>query len=158
VYWCCAHLRPRQERLAIHCLELGGYQVYLPRLREQRVSYGRKIETRPPLFPGYAFVAIEARWHAVRWGVGIIGLIMAGAAPARVPDGVIAELRSRERGGLVELPRQPALRPGGRVRIAHGPLQGCVGLVAGMRAGERVEILLALLGRVVLTKDAIEVV
>ena len=50
-YWACARLEPHRERLALHCLELNGFKVYLPRLREHRTSYGRKIEIRPLLLP-----------------------------------------------------------------------------------------------------------
>jgi transcription antitermination factor NusG len=68
-------------------------------------------------------------------------------------------LRKRERGGLIELPRPPKFRPGDHVRVLHGPFIGLVGLYAGMRPRERVEVLLALLGgaqRVTLAADAVE--
>jgi transcriptional antiterminator RfaH len=113
------------------------------------------------LFPGYCFLAIEAQWHAARWSIGVLGLIMDGLRPARVPDAVISEIRARERGGLVELPRCPGFKVGDQVRILQGPLAGHLGLYAGMRARERVLVLLALLGgqrRVELARGAIEVV
>jgi transcriptional antiterminator RfaH len=104
-------------------------------------------------------VLIELQWHAARWAPGVTRIVLDGAAPARVPDGVIAEIRSRERGGLVELPRPPRFHPGDRVRVLHGPFIGHVGLYAGMRPRERVEVLLAILGgaqRVTLAVDAVE--
>jgi hypothetical protein len=76
-----------------------------------------------------------------------------------VPDGLIEEIKSRERGGLVELPRRDGLRPGEQVRILAGPLMGHIGLFAGMRPHERVLVLLALLGgqqRVELARTTIE--
>jgi transcriptional antiterminator RfaH len=158
-YWAAAQLQPQRERLALHTLALAGYVTYLPRLRQHRVSHGRRIETTPALFPGYAFVLIELQWHAARWAPGVTRIVLDGAAPARVPDGVIAEIRSRERGGLVELPRPPRFHPGDRVRVLHGPFIGHVGLYAGMRPRERVEVLLAILGgaqRVTLAVDAVE--
>jgi hypothetical protein len=79
---------------------LAGYDTCLPRLREHWVLQGRKVETQPALFPGYAFVLIHLQWHSARWAPGTLGLIMDGIQPARVPDGVIADLRSRERNGL----------------------------------------------------------
>jgi transcription antitermination factor NusG len=91
-YWACARLEPHRERLALHCLGLAGYATYLPRIRERRVSHGRRIEVRPPLFPGYCFFVVEAQWHTARWSVGVIGLIMDGLRPARVPDAVIHEV------------------------------------------------------------------
>jgi len=160
-YWAVARLEPHRERLALHCLGLAGFETYLPRLRERRLSHGRRIEVRPPLFPGYTFFVVEAQWHAARWTVGVIGLIMDGIRPAKVPDGVISEIRARERGGLVELPRREKFRAGDAVRVTHGPFSGQFGLYQGQRPRERVLVLLALLGgqqRVELARDAIEVI
>ena len=95
-YWCAARLQPHRESLALHCLGLAGYEAYYPRLRDKRIRHGRRVELRPPLFPGYAFVLIQLQWHAARWAPGTLGLIMDGVVPARVPDDVIAEIRGRE--------------------------------------------------------------
>ena len=81
--------------------------------------------------------------------------------PARVPDDVIAEIRSRERNGLVELPKPRGLRPGTKVRVIDGPLLNQIGLLAALRPHERVVCLLNLLGgqqRVDLAQSAIEAV
>jgi transcriptional antiterminator RfaH len=149
----------RREALALRCLGLAGFVTYCPRLRAQRLSHGRRIEVRPLLFPGYCFVVIELQWHAARWAPGMLGLIMAGDGPARVPDAVIAELRSRERDGLVELPKPPGLQHRDAIRVVHGPLQGLRGLYDGMKPRERVAVLLQILGdrqRVELAANAIE--
>jgi transcriptional antiterminator RfaH len=131
-----------------------------PRLRTYHLSHGRKIEGRSLLFPSYVFVAIVAQWHSARWCPGVIRLVMAGdTTPARVPDAVIAEIRAREVRGLVELPKPPRFKPGDRVRVLHGPFVGLVGLYAGMKPRERVELLLAILGgsqRFTLAADAVE--
>ena len=142
-YWAVARLEPHREQLALHCLGLAGYETYFPGLRE---THGRKIEVLPPLFPGYCFLTVEAQWYAARWSIGVIGLIMDGVRPARVADQIIDDLRKRERNGLIELPKRPGLKPGDEVRILQGPFAGRLGLYAGMRAHERVLVLLALLG------------
>ena len=160
-YWACARLEPHRERLALHCLGLAGYVTYLPRMRERRLSHGRRIEVRPPLFPGYAFFVVEAQWHSARWSVGVLGLIMNGLQPAKVPDRVIDEIRGRERNGLIELAPPPSLRRGARVRILAGPFRDHLAIFADMKPRQRVEILLQLLGgeqRVTLAKKDIEVV
>ena len=90
-YWAVARLQPHRERLALHCLGLAGFTVYLPRLRSERVSHGRRVEICPPLFPGYAFVSIELQWSKARHAPGIVGLIMRGDGPAHVSDRVVAE-------------------------------------------------------------------
>jgi transcription antitermination factor NusG len=82
-----------------------------------------------------------------------------GVVPARVPDRVIAEIREREVGGLIELPKPPPLRRGDRVKILHGPFSGHLAIFADMRPRERVEVLLRLLGaeqRVTMAKQDVE--
>lgn len=160
-YWAVSRLALNHERLALHCLTLAGFMTYLPRLRERRISHVRRIERQSPLFPGYCFTWIELQWRAARWAPGTLGLIMDGTQPARVPDSVIAEIRSRECGGLIELPKPPRPRPGHAVRVISGPLQGRLGLYAGMKPRERVEVLLQLVGgqqRVTLARRDIEVI
>jgi hypothetical protein len=93
-YWTAARYVLAQERVALHFLRLAGFEVYLPRLREQRILRGRRVEVTPPLFPSYCFVAIELQWHAAHRAPGTNGLVMNGGGPAHVPDNVIAELGS----------------------------------------------------------------
>jgi transcription antitermination factor NusG len=88
----------------------------------------------------------------------VIRLIMDGEQPTRVPDDVVAEIRSRERNGFVELPKPRGLAPGMRVRVTSGPLHDQIGLLASLRPRERVLVLLHLLGgeqRVELARNAI---
>ena len=102
-----------------------------------------------------------ARVAPARWSVGVVRLVMDGVQPARVPDAVIAEIRSREVRGLIELPQPPRVRPGDAVRILRGPFEGKLAIYAGMKPRARVEVLLSLLGssqRVMLAADAVEAV
>jgi transcriptional antiterminator RfaH len=148
-YWACARLEQHRETLGLASLERGGFQPYYPRLREhRRTATGRKIVVMPALFLGYAFIVIRSgQWYSARWSPGIINLIMDGLRPGRVPDQVIAELRNREINGCVELPKAPQFKAGDAVRITGGAFAGLFGLVAGMKSRERVELLLAALGR-----------
>jgi len=161
MYWCCAQIEPCRERLAWHCLTLAGYRLYQPLLREHRRSHGRKIIVTPPLFPSYLFIWVVHGWWDARWAAGVRRLVMDGEVPARVPDAVIAEIKSRERNGFVELPRPRGLAPGMRVKVLQGSLQAQIGMLAALRPHERVLVLLNLLGgqqRVELAKSAIEVI
>jgi transcriptional antiterminator RfaH len=84
---------------------------------------------------------------------------MNGVGPAAVAEAVIEDLKARETGGLIELPQPPKFRPGDRLRVLHGPFAGHIGLYAGMKPRERIEVLLALLGgsqRVTLAADSVE--
>ena len=156
-FWAAAQLQPQRDGLALQCLRQAGFETYAPRLREHRTAYGRRVTRTPLLFPGYLFVLIHLQWHTARWAPGVVRLVMNGIGPAAV----IEDLKARETGGLIDLPRPPKFRPGDRVRVLHGPLAGHVGLYAGMRPRERVEVLLAILGgsqRVTLPKDDVEAV
>jgi transcription antitermination factor NusG len=119
-YWCAAQLESNRVALATHHLKLSGYRIYVPRIRTYRISHGgRRVAEQPLLFPSYCFVWIELQWHRARWCCGVIRLIMAGdTTPARVPDGVIADLKGRETGGLIDLPPPPRFRPGDRLRTS----------------------------------------
>ena len=158
-FWSCVQLEPNRERLALHCLSaINGFEIYSPRIKAPRAR--REDDTRP-LFPGYAFVFIVLQWHAARWSPGVVRIVLDGATPAKVPDRIIAELRERERGGIVQLPEAPGLRAGDRVRVTRGPLIGFAGLYSGMSGRQRVEVLLTLLGgqtRVTLPKSDVEAV
>ena len=158
-YWAAAQLQPQRDALALHCLHQAGFETYAPRLREPRTAHGRKVVRTPLLFPGYLFVLIHLQWHTARWAPGVVRLVMNGIGPAAVPEAVIEDLKARETGGLIDLPRPPKFRAGDRVRILHGPFIGHVGLFAGMKPRERIEVLLAILGgsqRVTLAADAVE--
>jgi transcriptional antiterminator RfaH len=155
MFWAVARLQANREHLALAFLEREGFQPYYPCCREWARRYGRKVELRPPLFPGYAFLVIRLQWHAARFAPGTIGLIMDGMRPARVPDNVITEIRQREVRGLVELPRV-GLQRGDRVRITAGPFHGQLGLYEGMAARDRVLVLLSVLGRVELPARDVE--
>jgi transcriptional antiterminator RfaH len=163
MYWACAQLESNRTRLALHCLDkVAGYEIYNPQLREQRrVRGGRKIMGVAQLFPSYVFVLVVSAWYGARWSPGVVRLVMDGEHPAHVPDQVIAEIRSRERGGFVVLPKARGLALGTRMKVLQGPLQGQIGLLAALRPHERVVMLLQMLGgqqRVELSRSVIEAV
>jgi transcriptional antiterminator RfaH len=146
MFWACARTESKREIVAKRFLELAGFEVYVPHVREQRIRRHRKIDVISPLFPSYAFIVIEQQWHRARWSIGVAALIMDGEHPARVPDQVIAGIRAREVRGAVEIPKSSGLKPGDHVKILGGPFRGQLALYAGMKPHQRVELLLALLG------------
>jgi transcriptional antiterminator RfaH len=154
-YWACALTEAHRERTAVKFLAMAGYEVYCPWL-------GGKKRNIVPLFPGYCFILITDRgWWTARWAIAVRNIVRAhaGSEPAHVPDRIITELRSREKNGLIQLPRKPGLRRGDQVRITAGPFTGHLAIYEGMKSRERVEVLLAMLGslqRVELARRDIE--
>ena len=115
------------------------------------VTPGCTDVVRSPLFPGYLFLHMDlsnSRWHSINSTVGVHSLLCHGRMPAAVPEGVVEELRARETGdGLVPLRSLVVLEQGERLRIVDGPLNDRVGVYEKMTGGERVVLLLQLLGR-----------
>ena len=135
----------KREALALHCLGLAGYDTTVRGCVSSGLAWAphrgpAAAVPRLLLRLDRAAVACRALVRRAR------GLIMAGDGPARVPDAVIAELRARERDGLIELPKPPALQPGDRVRIISGPFSDHLALYEGQTAHERVAVLLQFLG------------
>ena len=147
-YWACAQHETNRERLATHTLGLRNYETYLPRVRTWRTTATRKtLEVPAPLFPGYLFIRIvEGRWWDARWSLGVSRIILDGVRPAVVPDAVIDGIKAREVNGLIRLAPPPEFSPGDRLRVVDGALAGCLAVFKGMKARERIEVLLILLG------------
>ncbi|WP_424627558.1 transcription termination/antitermination protein NusG [Bradyrhizobium sp. SYSU BS000235] len=149
--WFVVQTHSRAENKAVHHLSRQGFATYLPRYRKRR-RHARKVDIVPtPLFPGYLFVAIDVaaqRWRSIASTVGIIRLVSNGSAPAPVPEQVVTILREREdEGGFVSLDQASQFSRGDRVRVVDGVFSSCLGLVDGMADGDRIAILLDLLGR-----------
>jgi transcriptional antiterminator RfaH len=149
--WYVVQSHPHAELKAVRHLERQSFLTYLPRYLARR-SHARRIEQVPvPLFPRYVFVQIDTatqRWTAIQSTFGVSRLVCNGDEPAPVPGGVIETLKRREdENGLIKLARRPQFSPGDKVTVLHGAFQDCLGLYEGMRDGDRVAILLDLLGR-----------
>ena len=149
--WYVVQTHPHAENKAVQHLERQGYRTYLPRYLKRR-RHARRIETvAAPLFPRYLFVAVDLasqRWRSIQSTIGVTRLVLNGEAPATIADGIVDGLRRRESAeGFVRLDQRPNFAPGTPVRVLDGVFSACVGLFEGLTDGQRVAILLDLLGR-----------
>jgi transcriptional antiterminator RfaH len=162
VSWHVVQTRPRSENKAALHLQRQGFEVYLPRYLKRR-SHARKVDFVPaPLFPQYVFVAVDLltqRWRAVNSTVGVTRLICHGQLPVEVACAVIDSLRLRhDAQGFVQQHRR-LLTPGQKIRVRNGAFSDFLGSFESMNDGERVAVLLDLLGRkvrVVMSADVVE--
>ena len=81
--------------------------------------------------------------------IGISKVIRNGDEPAKIGQDVIDEIRGREKGGIVQLPKKKLDGEAGqRVRILRGPFAGHVAaLCEAMTEDDRQKVLLDFLGR-----------
>jgi len=128
--WYVAQTHPRAEEKAAAHLARQGFPIYLPR---------------------YLFVAVDMaaqRWRSIQSTVGVMQLVRNGEAPAAVSNRIVEELKNRECGlGFIQLDQSPTFRLGDKLRVIDGVFCDSHGSFEGMSDGERVTILLDLLGR-----------
>jgi transcriptional antiterminator RfaH len=149
--WYVVQTQPHAEAKAATHLGRQGFDTYLPRILKRR-RHARRVDTvAAPLFPRYMFVVVDVaaqRWRAIQSTVGVSRLVCNGERPAPISTQVIDELRRREdERGFVKLEQRPRFASGDKVRVLDGVFSTCLGLFEGMTDGERVTILLDLLGR-----------
>jgi transcriptional antiterminator RfaH len=149
--WFVVQTHPHAEVKAAAHLQRQGFEIYLPRYLKRR-RHARRVDTiGSPLFPRYLFVAVDVttqRWRAIQSTIGVAQLVKCGESAASVPNDVVAGLRGREdERGYVRLDRAPRYAPGAKVRILEGAFHAALGLFESVTDGERVAILLDLLGR-----------
>ncbi len=149
--WYVAQSQPHAESKAAWHLERQGFKTYVPRYLKRR-RHARRTETvATPFFPRYLFVAVDLAtqpWLSIRSTIGVSRLVCNGNVPAPVPLAVLDALKRREdENGFIVLNNRPRFAPGDSVRVVDGAFAACVGLFEGLRDGERVAVLLDLLGR-----------
>lgn len=149
--WYVVQTQPNAESKAVVHLGRQGFATYLPRYRKRRRHARRVDAVAAPLFPRYLFVAVDLgvqRWRSIYSTVGVSRLICNGDNPAPVPDHVLAMLKEREdAAGFIRFEAPPPFRRGDKIRVLDGLFSDCLGLYDGMPDGDRVVILLDLLGR-----------
>jgi transcriptional antiterminator RfaH len=149
--WYVVQTQPNAEAKAVAHLKRQGFEIYLPRFLKRR-RHARRIETiKAPLFPRYLFVRVDLRsqpWRCIQSTVGVSRLVCNGEEPAAVGDDIMDGLQAREGAdGLIRLEPQRRFAEGEAVRVIEGALASCLGLYEGMADGDRVAVLLDLLGR-----------
>lgn len=148
--WFAVLTKPRAEAVAQEHLARQGYECLFPRVRRM-LRNARGLEARiESLFPRYLFLRADpdtTSLAAVRSTRGAVGLVRFGGEPTRVPDAVVARIQSRidADNGFVRLDA-PELVAGARVRITEGALSGLEGIFRCRESGDRVRLLLELLG------------
>jgi transcriptional antiterminator RfaH len=160
--WYVVQTHPHAEVKASANLSRQGYGVFLPRYLKRR-RHARRVETvAAPLFPRYMFVALDRsvqQWRCIHSTFGVTRLICVGDEPAAVPIGVVEGLQQRQdESGFVQLSLPPRFAAGDTVRVLDGIFTTCLGLYEKMTDGQRVAVLLNLLGRkvrVILDADSI---
>lgn len=142
--WCVVHTLPHGERRAEENLLRQGFRAWLPSILRTR-RHARRLDTvHAPLFPGYLCVELDPDrepWSRINGSFGVRRLITDGVRPLALPRGFVETIRSELSPGS-----GAELQPGTRVHVVAGPFADMVATVVGLAPGERVRLLLSVLG------------
>lgn len=143
--WYLIQTKPRQETIARDNLARQGYETYLPLAPVRRRRRERSYLEPGPMFPRYLFILLSEGiddWGPIRSTLGVASLVRFGQTVARVPDKLIATLKTREdEHGIQKLPEKTYL-PGDKVRISGGPFEGYEAVIHATSSRERVILLM----------------
>jgi transcription elongation factor/antiterminator RfaH len=150
--WYAVQTQPNRENLAVAHLERQGFDVWLP-CCERIVKHARQIKrVRRPLFPGYLFINFDleaARWRTINGTIGVKNIVSFGRTPSVVDSEFITALKASESlDGFVDTGNDN-LKPDQDVEILSGPMAGQIGKLLSLDAGNRVTVLLQMLGHFV---------
>jgi transcriptional antiterminator RfaH len=102
------------------------------------------------MFPRYLFIHLNREtdnWAPIRSTLGVVSIVRFGRTAARVPDDLLAMLRSREDAQGIQILPVEEYKPGSRVRITQGGFAGYEGIFQASTGRDRVTVLLDVLGR-----------
>jgi transcriptional antiterminator RfaH len=159
--WIAVLTHANCETKAEFHLRRQGYEIYLPRYLKLVRHAHRRDHLPRPLFPRYLFARLMETdsWCPIRSTIGVSGIVCNGSQPTTVPSAVIGEIRAREDdNGMVRINSGRSFRPGERVRVEAGSLSGLEGIFESNDEGERVTILLDVLGRRVKSRMPLEAI
>lgn len=125
--WYALTVKHQHEVAARSALEFRGFEALAPTYRTRRRWSDRVKEIDLPLFAGYLFCRFAfTERMMVTDTPGVARVVEFGGAPVEVSEVEIASIRAVMDSKLPVRP-WPYLKPGDRVRMAHGPLRGVEG-------------------------------
>jgi transcription elongation factor/antiterminator RfaH len=146
--WYAVQTQPHREQLAAEQLRQQDFAVFFPQQRKTVRHARRLTQKKVGYFPGYVFVSLDLaadRWRAVNGTYGVKSLVMCGERPAAAPQGFVEALRTHADGEEC-LAAMDLLNHGDKVVLLTGPFADLVGTLERIEGGQRVRILIDLVG------------
>jgi transcriptional antiterminator RfaH len=149
-FWYVVRTKPKHEHIAAANLERHlGLEIFLPRVRLEKLTRRGLVKRLEPLFPSYLFVhcVMEDRVADLQHVSGVSKIVRFGDRIPAVAETAIKELQLHF-GADDTLVVENHLVPGDEVTVAEGAFAGLDATVLkNLPARKRVQILLDVLGR-----------
>ena len=149
--WLLLQVKPRQELRALENLERQRGECYCPQIQVEKLSRGKRIKVKEPLFPGYLFVNAQPEengltYTSIRSSRGVSKIVGFGVEPIKIPENLIQEIKLREQVGLSCVNLGGGLpQAGDQVDILDGPFKGLQAVYSHTHGQQRSIILVHLL-------------
>jgi transcriptional antiterminator RfaH len=149
--WFCLRTSPKQEHIAaVQLRQQTSIEVFLPRIRFQRVTRCGPAWVTEALFQNYLFAKFDLlnSLRCVQAARGVRGVVHFGNRWPTVPETAIRELRTAMDDRDLRVIEEDTLQPGDMVEIAGGAMHGLQAVVSRvMPSRQRAAVLLDFLGR-----------
>lgn len=147
--WYVLAVKARREAHVSGLLEQMGYEPYLPSYVAVRKYSDRLKQVKQPIFPGYLFLRLDARYRLPILKLGDVFQFLGDhRGPTPIPD---CELDAISKSINSNLPWQPwpFLEVGHQVSLIGGPLTGVEGKLVSFRGTSRLVVGITLLQRAI---------
>jgi transcriptional antiterminator RfaH len=145
--WHLIYTKPRQEALAHTHLQNQHYESFLPLVTLEKISRGKKVLVKEPMFPRYLFIRLkdngQQNWSPIRSTRGVSHLVTFGGNLAMLDDEVMDNLIDR----LDENPVVEAFKQGDIVEILDGPFGGLEAVFRTFNGEGRATLLLEFMAK-----------
>jgi transcriptional antiterminator RfaH len=148
--WLLLQVKPRQELRALENLERQKGECYCPQIQVEKLSRGKRIKVKDPLFPGYIFINAQPEqngltYTSIRSSRGVSKIVGFGVEPIKIPGTLIEEIKLREHDDLTCINAEDLPQPGDQVDILDGPFKGLQAVYSHTDGQQRSIVLINLL-------------
>lgn len=147
--WYLLKTKTRQEKRAMENLRRQHTECYCPEVLVEKILRGKRSQFLEILFPGYLFVNFGnplSSIQSVNSTRGVHSLVSFGEAPARVPLGLIQELKEKAKPSETPLISNLPKR-GDNLKVTSGPFNGMSAVFCQPNGEERAEVLLNIMNQ-----------
>lgn len=129
--WYAVRTRSRHEKLVTRQLETQGIESFLPVVMQTHAWSDRRKKVETPLFSGYTFLRMihspDDRVRVLRTQ-GVVSFVGVQGTGTPIPDHQIDDIKILV-ASKIPYEERPYLRPGQRVRVRGGALDGVQGVL-----------------------------
>jgi transcription antitermination factor NusG len=148
--WYAVYTRSRFEKRLMNLLMAKGIEAYVPLRKVMKQWSDRKKMVEEPLIRSYCFVKVDPQFYQdVLNTPGAVRYVWFSGKPASIPERQI-ELLKIITGAELEIECLPdTFKPGIRVRVSAGPMQGLTGELVSISNKKKVIIRIDHLNQVI---------